>query len=44
MKVIRRYWDNMFGWGDVISENDNFIIVRFDADPWVLRELPKETK
>lgn len=38
---MKRYWDDTFGYGDVVAESDNYIIVRFDSDPWVLHQIPK---
>lgn len=29
------------GWGDVLDETEHFLIVRFDADPWCLQQVPK---
>ena len=37
---MERYFDIEWGWGDVLTRSDNFIVVRFDADPWCLRQIP----
>ena len=38
---MKRYWDDNFGWGEIVMESDNYIIVRFDSDPWELHQIPK---
>lgn len=38
---MKRYWDDKMGWGDVLNETEHFMIVRFDADPWYLVQVPK---
>ena len=30
------------GWGEVVFESDNYVVVRWDADPWVLEQIAKE--
>ncbi len=42
MKIIRRWWDEVKGWGDVVVETEHFVVVRFDADPWVYEQIAKE--
>lgn len=39
---MKRICDETWGWGDVVAEEDEFVLVRFDADPWALHRLPKE--
>lgn len=38
---MERYWDETWGWGDVVEETAHFMIVRYDADPWCLVQVPK---
>ena len=31
---MKRYFDEVMGWGEIIAETETHIMVRFDADPW----------
>lgn len=42
MKVVRRWYDESFGWGDVVLETEDFVVVRFDSDPWFYHQIFKE--
>lgn len=34
-----KWYDEEWGWGDVITFGEDFIIVRFDADPWTPKTI-----
>ena len=36
-----RYWDDTMGWGDVLQVTEHYLIVRYDADPWCLVQVPR---
>ena len=36
-----KYYNEMWGWGDIIAEKDDKVLVRFDADPWYPKWMPK---
>lgn len=38
---MNRYYDDEMGWGDIVKETKDFLIVRFDADPWSLVRILK---
>ena len=42
MKVIRRFWDDTLGWGDVLVETEHYIMVRFDSDPSTYYQIVKK--
>ena len=35
-----RYYDEVRGWGDIVMVSKNYIIVRFDVDPWEYIQIP----
>ena len=37
----KKYFDIEWGWGEILLETEDYIIVRWDADPWVLTQIPK---
>lgn len=39
---MKKIWNEFWGWGEVLEETDNFYIVRWDANPWTLEQVPKE--
>lgn len=41
---MKRYFHQIYGWGDIIAEDEQFITVRFDSDPWypIEIEIPLE--
>ena len=39
--VGTKVYDNTLGWGEIIAESESYFVVRYDADPWVLRQYPK---
>lgn len=38
------YYDEMWGWGMIVFEDEKCYLVRFDSDPWTLKHIPKEEK
>lgn len=38
----RRAYDEEFGFGEILAEDGDEILVRFDADPWFPQWIPKE--
>lgn len=36
---MERYFDMVWGWGDILSKTDNVLVVRFDADPWHPKQI-----
>lgn len=38
---MERYYDEQMGWGKVEMETEHYLIVRYDADPWCLVQVPK---
>lgn len=38
----RLAYDEMMGFGEIIAEHENKILVRFDADPWYPQWVSKE--
>lgn len=40
--IGKRICDAMWGWGDVVADEGEFVLVRFDQDPWGLHRIPKE--
>lgn len=41
---MKRYYDDTFGFGEVVYEDAEVIEVRFDADPWGVKSIRKEKK
>lgn len=39
-----RYYDEMWGWGTILEEGENLLVVQFDADPWYEHIIPKQGK
>lgn len=39
---MKKYWDEERGFGEIVLETENYIVVRFDADPWFLCQIAKE--
>ena len=37
-----RYVDMTWGFGVIVDETDEYIAVRFDADPWGIHYFPKD--
>lgn len=44
METTRRWYDEEMGWGDVIAETEQYVIVHFDIDPWGYYQIMKEAK
>lgn len=44
METMKTYWDNDFGFGEIIEETETEITVLFYSDPWVYHYLPKKGK
>lgn len=38
---MKKYFDMTIGWGEIVIETEHYIVVRFDADPWCLVQIPK---
>jgi len=38
---MKKYWDEEFGFGEIIAEEGDKVLVRFDADPWYPMWCPK---
>lgn len=38
---MKKYFDENMGWGEIIAETENYIVVRFDADPWFPVQIRK---
>lgn len=38
----RLAYDEKFGFGEIIAEHEDKILVRFDADPWYPQWIPAE--
>lgn len=38
---MKKYFDINMGWGEIVTETEHYIVVRFDADPWCLVQIPK---
>ena len=38
----KKIYNAVRGWGEIVLETDNYIVVRWDADPWILEQIPKE--
>lgn len=36
-----KYFNEKRGWGEIVMETEHYIIVRWDADPWFLEQIPK---
>ena len=39
--INKRYWDETYGWGDIVMETESYIVVKFDSDPWLYMQLPQ---
>lgn len=39
-----RYYDEVWGWGTILEEGENLLVVQFDADPWYEHIIPKQGK
>ncbi len=39
-----KYWNETWGFGEVVTEEDDKVLIRFDADPWCPKWMPKEDK
>lgn len=38
-----RYFDTVNGWGEIILETTNYIVVKWDRDPYAWDQIPKQT-
>lgn len=36
-----KYYREDMGWGEIVLETEHYIVVRWDADPWCLEQIPK---
>ena len=40
--AMMKVWNETWEFGEIIAEEDGKVLVRFDADPWYPRWMPKE--
>lgn len=39
--MAKKYWNNEKGWGEIVLETEHYYVVRWDANPWCLEQIPK---
>lgn len=39
--MAKKYWDIEKGWGEIVLETEHYFVVRWDANPWCLEQIPK---
>ena len=37
---MERYFDEINGWGTVVLRSTNYIMVKWDRDPWSYDQIP----
>ena len=37
----KKYFRDDMGWGKIVLETEHYIVVRWDADPLCLEQIPK---
>lgn len=41
-KFNMKIWNDIWGWGEIVMESNNYYVVRWDSNPWTLEQVPKD--